>query len=756
MNLMAFSFWCSLVFFVVGVSLITWMHVNKKAEKPALTMAAMATIALALIPLRCFYFSAKIDNFLLCGLVSCMDSIRYFAMGKVFDPSSAWLDNPYYYAYCSMEIALSVIAPLFTATVLASVISLIYDRIRLAWKSSAPVCYFSELNERSLTLAKDLRKNNKGTKKTKLVFCKVAGNNPLRQEAKDQGAILTADPIHILNIPKPISCQVRVFLIDNEEDNNIQTFLKMQKRLCFEPEEKPATHPESDFLVFSTQESAELVYDAILNKLDKDLLAFDLHLINETRQAAQKLLLDHPLYDAAKNSSDSSRISVLVVGCGYLGMQILKTAMICGTMDSYQFDIQVIDDQADRLAHQFFHEYPFLATPSDIFPGDPHDPENKHPAIAPKFYRANVLTDEFDDILKQHCTGCNYIVVATGNDQLNVTTAEFLHRWYTQRVLLGEAQKDCNPLIFAAVRDSERHKGLVPLEQADGYCGQFRLFANNMDIYSVHWLLNRPLDNAAALFNRCYGEKNPAQRTHLMLTSQDSDTRLKNKRKLLELDVMSQRSNQIVALHSLYKLQDLLHWSEIQHREQRDAVYDLEKCAENDSIGSFFRLAGLMEECCNAKPDSEHHIDLIDLEHRRWTLFYALSGWTVYGKDQLTKWLKNGNKEKALLDPEKNHRSKAAKLHGCMIPTKDLAALAEDLPVPAGGTRRSFVENDLTVWQTSLFAWLMLSVSPDTADRLIQMLLPKYERHKEEPDMLKWLRQIQRIVQSEATPTPTK
>ena len=742
MNSMAISFWCSLVFFVIGSCLVAWMHFKKKSGKAALTMAAMATIGLALVALRMFYYSEKINDMLLCSVVSIMDAIRYFAMGKSFDPSAAWHDNPYYHAYCTMEIFLSVIAPLFTATVLASVISMVSDRVRLSWKSPGPVCYFSELNERSLTLARDLRKTQ--TAKVKLIFCKARGNAPLRSEAKDLGVVFIEEPIYMLTRPDPVSRQIRVFLIDDEEEVNIQTFLKMQDWLCDSAAVKVENRPESDFLVFSTQESAELVFSEALNLLDKSALVYNLRLINETRQVTQQLLATHPLYDAVHPKN--KRISVLVVGCGHLGMQVVKTAMVCGMMDSYPFEIQVIDDQAERVQRQFFHENPFLEGFTDIFPCDPReerpeypDPQNPGktkrvpPAIAPKFHTANVSDNRFDHVLKAYCSKSNYIVVATGDDQLNITTAHYLRRWYTRQYLCGQECENTAPLVFAAVRSPERYRGMKELEKSNrdgsGYCGKLYLFANNTEIYSAKHILHRRLDYAAAMLNYCYNTVNNTYDERKML-NWDAEARRSGKRQLLLLPVMTQRSNQLTALHSLYKLQDLLQWSQDNHLEPGESSYSLAECAKADPEHTFFRLARLIDK---------RGYPLHDLEHRRWTLFHALNGWLLYPHYQLINQLQE--RDTPIGPDEKVHKNESARLHGCMIPTTQLDEFSKSL---SKYTHRNedFQKNDRVMCVASLFTWLELSVEPQKAEALLLMLQNRLKDDRSATEMLDQIRAI--------------
>lgn len=218
MNAMAISFWCSLVIFLCGSGFFAWLYFKKKPGKATLTVTAVATISLSLIALRVFHFAQTGISFPEPLIVSAMDSIRYFAMGKTFSKIDDLTPDQIFHAYYTMEIFLSLVAPLCTATVLASVLRTILSQVRLALNHSCPVYYFSELNERSLTLVKALVGPNAGTskRKTKIIFCKAHDSNMMRAEAHALGALTVSEPIHLVRLPDPTLRQVRVFLIDND------------------------------------------------------------------------------------------------------------------------------------------------------------------------------------------------------------------------------------------------------------------------------------------------------------------------------------------------------------------------------------------------------------------------------------------------------------------------------------------------------------------------------------------------------------
>lgn len=667
-----------------------------------LVLIVAATVALSIVVVRLPENWEGVTPFEAVA-VSVIDALQYFAADSSVEFPRCTLPDPFAFWFRFLYVVLYTAAPLCTATFLGSLVWKIFGQFRLSISSRRPVYYFSELNDRSMTLARELdldwEQESDKSGKPLLVFCRITGDDmPLRAEAQKMGAVFCEEPIHVLQLPDPTRQQVRVFLIDNDEEANILTFLKMQDRFCLSGTTEENTKG-SEFLVFSTLESAELVFDSILEQLDKKTLAYDLRLINETRLVTQKLLLEHPLYEAATPNGEKDLISVLVVGCGYLGTDIMKTAMLCGLMDSYEFRIQVIDQNAKKLEQQFAHDHPYLYRPSEVL-------ENRRdgsvPAITPAFYQASVCTARFDRILERHCRQCNYIVITTGDDQLNVTTARYLQRWYARQAVESGSTDVKLPLMFAAVRSPERYDGLKTLEKE----GMLHLFASNMEVYSAQGILDRHLDTVAAMLN-CYYDSQKKVFDSMRLCNWNDELRKKSKRDLRMKPLVIQHSNQMAALHSMYKLQDLLHWND----GKQNMYSDLKTCDKKSAESVFPQLVHLVRKRGKL---------LYQLEHRRWTLFQALNGWDLYPKDKILarlKAVKKGEKYQG-----RPHKNEAARLHGCMIPYADLPGLAKEMHEILKSINEDFQGNDCAMCVASTFAWLEMRAGEKEAIKIRERL----------------------------------
>lgn len=758
---------------------------------------SFAVVAVCIFVLRYPYYAAQHPDTLDpvdFALLSFLDVFRYFTMNIDFSPlhiaagslsfaDPAWQYFPPFFktlaspaVYQMADIILMVSAPICTLTAIFSLFKAFFKRIGLHLLCYRRVYYFSALNEKSFTMAKSLYedwrrrwflipKQGMGPKdnwfhprkrRPALVFCQVDsddGNDTevqFRADAEAMGAIFYEDPIQSVYLV-PRWRKVSIFLMDENEDTNILSLLKMKDKLIHIPlaerfrnylvsarllkekvtgkekesgKEKKPVIPHSDIYVFSTQESTELLFDNLLDELNgipADRHNFSLHLIDETELIVQKLLLDHPLYeplyylskaaaDGKTSSDDSNLISVLAIGGGLLGMELVRGAMICGITDSYNFEIQVIDKNADELKKQFCFISSHLNQEqngeaagdtkiSPIIGGN----SGISSSVIPKFHQADCRTTDFEKVLKDHCSKSNYIVIATGDDELNISTARFLQRWYAREDIKRGEVPSRPPMIFAAIRNTERHKALKALELDDRHekSKQLFLFGCNEDIFSPEGILDRQLDASAALFNECYGN---ADRLKVQPLCTPPNQRQHMRCALFKLHQVQRFSNQIVAMHSLYKLQDLLHTT-----DTPNALLDYRYAKEKSLQGTqdlFRKMAELIQN---------QGEQLLRLEHNRWNLFYVLDGWECFPKEMIPACKKAGYTPK----PRKPHQLPLIKLHGCLVPFDELNAVSDACEKEP----REFKDFDACMCCASLFAWLDLEADPVHAEQIRAALL---------------------------------
>lgn len=718
----------------VGTAICLWLYFGKRAGWSMVSGAAAFMVWLALLALQ-YPRQGAVDGELERLVLAALESLRYFTLDHVFELLSDADITEFTQQYYTVEIILSGAAPVCTAAFVFSFLQMAgkAKRFLLPWR---PMYYFSELNEKSLTLAENILTSRKKQRRRKpiLVFCKAASRDDgddgeelsFRSKARKLGAVFYRDPIHIIPKANPWLREVKVFLIDTDESANMTTALNMKEWISAPGMIDPSPwKTDSDLLIFSTEASAESLFDKLLEdvkavriavhqaripedapereqqakkRYEKEDSRIDLHLINETKLAAQKLLWEHPMYQAAKpDGADSRRISLLVVGGGRLGMEILRTAMVTGIMDTCSFKAVVVDMDGDRIGQRFHHSCPDLPS---------------HARDMVQFYKADVTTSEFDRVLDWHCRDSNYIVVSTGDDERSMATARFLQRWYARQSIRAGQVPDYSQQIYVAIRSSDCYETMENLSGRD-----MTLFGCNTHLFRMEELLGRKLDLGAMILHRGYRFEDdkllPAELCQ-------SDTRELGKAELAKLhrdfkrdycrlDIGSKQSNQLAALHTPYKIQDLA-WRE----NSAVPVWNIHPV----ETGYLFREA--VHRMKKYKDPVER------MEHRRWEVFQALDGWSPFPQDMI----------EACKDDDgcrKQHKHMTAKLHGCMIPYDDLPELdkkVNDLFFD-GKAVRNFQAYDSAICVASLFVWLELVAPGDSGKAILEQIRTKLNGKKD-------------------------
>ncbi len=454
-------------------------------------------------------------------------------------------------------------------------------------------------------------------------------------------------------------------------------------------------------------------------RFDREDSSIDLHLVNETKFIAQKLLWEHPLYQAERDC----KISLLIVGGGRLGMEILRAAMVCGTMYHCKLETVVVDLQAQRLEKQFQHEYPYL---------------KNYLKESVMFCPADVTTTEFDGVLKQHCVDCRYIVVATGDDERNMITAQFLRRWYA-RYEIGKDSREFGQQIYVAVRSSERHETLSALGEENT-----TLFGCNTQMFSPEELLDRHVDRMAMWYNLCYKdglrsgklfpnpkiggkdlnvlkqeEQNQDKQRKLLKLQQklEMENKREAKRVYCRLVSTNQRSNQLLALHCLYKLCDLRKFAGL-----------------SESDDTLRQLTGMIHSL------SKNGNQMFELEHERWEVFQYINGWGPFSIEQIKDGI-NGDIH------QDGHKHSIAKLHGCLLSFDKLDDLAKEIG------KRDFRLHDKAMCVASLLVWLKEVRLPELQRGIAEVTGLLSKKEKRTAAVQEDLEQRQKLLQQEQANT---
>ena len=377
-----------------------------------------------------------------------------------------------------------------------------------------------------------------------------------------------------------------------------------------------------------------MLFRSALSSIDKKGL--NVVLINRNRAVAYNLLFKEPLFLAL--SSKEKQLSILVVGSGSIGHELIKACAWCGQLGfEYKLQINIVDKNISWYKKFLQKECP------ELFNGQ----------YDLKFYEADVQTEDFEQILIKHCKKINYIITTLGNDGLNIKTALYLRSFYLRTsadfsyepiiaVQITDKTKNAYAKEFTAIdRERINHRGWkINSLSAQNY--NLVPFGSNDSIYSYNFIIDSETEKLAINSHAVY---------ELMFTSNkatESDIR-----KNYGLNELNRRSNQANAIHIIYKL--FIFGYEIKKIEN----------ATEKEIEESKKLSTELKEKFMNKTIIEK---LSRLEHERWNAFMRTEGW--HGATVK-------NVEKYIYQTEGSHKFSRAKLHACICPWKELDDVVE-------------------------------------------------------------------------------
>ena len=304
-------------------------------------------------------------------------------------------DVAYIGVYKTVLLVLLIIAPLFTVGITLSFFSEKFARIIYRIRSEFRDTYlFSAINERTLCIAEDVAATDR---KALIVFALRISEEDIDAEAlariKEINAYVINDDI--VQIRHSLRRTRNYYLLDTNDGENLEAGLRIYQRYNKERTDKV------NMWLYTKNEISEVIFDYLYE-------TFNVRLINEEGLIARALVTDYPVYDAVKDG----RLSVLIVGGGHIGLEILRTMTMCTCLgDEVKADINVIDLNGEKSRAIFEKASPGLAEKWDI-----------------KFHSADVKSVAISNVLDG--IDPTYIVVCLGNETLNLETAIYIRRKY--------------------------------------------------------------------------------------------------------------------------------------------------------------------------------------------------------------------------------------------------------------------------------------------------------------------------------------
>ena len=380
----------TLLIFAVGVALVI---LNRRDIKRVVRVLGVCVF---LMMMSAIYPSYAEESFAIgLTLFESMCAMLLNAnLGEILDSFNGF-DVAYIGVYKTVLLVLLIIAPLFTVGITLSFFSEKFARIVYRIRSCFRDTYlFSAINERTLCIAEDVAATDR---KALIVFALRISEDDIDAEAlariKDINAYVINDDI--VQIRHSLRRTRNYYLLDTNDSENLEAGLRIYQRYNKERTDKV------NMWLYTKNEISEVIFDYLYE-------TFNVRLINEEGLIARALATDYPVYDAVKDG----RLSVLIVGGGHIGLEILRTMTMCTCLgDEVKADINVIDLNGEKSRAIFEKASPGLAEKWDI-----------------KFHSADVKSVAISNVLDG--IDPTYIVVCLGNETLNLETAIYIRRKY--------------------------------------------------------------------------------------------------------------------------------------------------------------------------------------------------------------------------------------------------------------------------------------------------------------------------------------
>ena len=428
-------------------------------------------------------------------------------------------------AYGLYASVLNVVAPIAGGAFLFEVLAGIFPRVGLLlarlriWK---PKYYFSELNDASLALAKNILNERPVGLRARfcgpiVVFTDAYVDNSEERsaerlaEAKQIGAICLRDDLSHICLNK--WGEKRLMLMDAGESENLQAYLNVVDVMG----KKRARGTEID--LFTNSDAYVLLEKSVRKKMleewklkEKDLPIF--FSVHSYRNLILNVLTEIPLYEPLigkrRNADGTVDLTVTIVGMGGIGLEMFRTVYWLGQMLDCNMTVNVLSqeteasfwDKIDSISPEIRHT---------LQENDPilryNDGED---GVSPvycrvRYWQCDVETSGFverfgrEGVLLQ----TDYFFISLGSDEKNLTAAERL-KMYIGRDHAERGSADHGTVIAYIIYDPilsdalnrERRVRCVDGDRADLY-----LYAagNLRDLYSVNNVFMSQADRNAAL-----------------------------------------------------------------------------------------------------------------------------------------------------------------------------------------------------------------------------------------------------------------
>ena len=443
---MKISFILCLTIIIISIIYLLFRRKNNLKTNIAVGfITCIISISILIFPLL------EYTNDFIRGLASFIYAIKSIVMEQDLSVLARMnLSSMMEYFYLILLIILFLLTPALTVSFIVSYLERIISNLKFIMSKNKKLYVFSELNDKSIILSKNL--GNK--KKIAIIFCNV-------QDKKDIGikSIKLSDRVE--NIKFNSKSDITFYMVDANEEDNLNATLSLI--------DKYKTFNKIKINVVNRTEETPVILDS----MDKGNITVEI--INETERAVFNLLNNTPLF---LNTVDKT-ISILIVGCGNVGKEFLRDSVWCGMMPNYKLRFLVIDINTDTIKDNILVEMPELLSNYDI-----------------TFVNADIKSNKAIDVINDRAD-VNYILVSTDSDDKNIDIAIMLRRLYLRNF-------NREPIINLYIENDIKNKEIIRLsnEKNNGY--NLNAFGSMKELYEQNSIIDSELEKIAKEIHLAY------------------------------------------------------------------------------------------------------------------------------------------------------------------------------------------------------------------------------------------------------------
>lgn len=545
------------------------------------------------------------------------------------------------FVYGIYASSLDLLAPISGGLALFSALAAFFPKIRLRISAFKKQYYFSELNERSLALAKSIV-NTEGSffHRPVLVFTDTytdeddEKSSELYAAAKKLGAICINDDLVYLDIRSYKGKEI--FLMDDVEGDNIKTLSELSYPA------NAAMLRNALIYIFYQDDSYALIEKKICDSFSGNADAPIITRVKEYENLILDLLEKKPLvgplvknYKDGKTAeyTDKNEYNLTIIGSGIIGMQMLLSSSWCGQFYGYKLNINVVSetekgkfiDSLNGICPEFIastqKDNPILKIYKDETPEEKAEREPYFRLRYGEYDFNNISTAdiECESISDQEEKPFNilesdYFVIALGSDELNMASAEKLER----RLSIVQINPD-KPEI------SSKNRVIAFAVYNQSFCNilknnnnEFNIdvfpFASIEETYSYQNITMANNDSKAKIVDGTY-QKNRSSREEVKAFKDEKREEQKNRNKKI-YEIYSSKARSI---HFYYRIFSAYLYGRVNHP---DTEWKVLNGFDDEAVDAYEKAAIL------GSPENDLIQYLTWLEHRRWDAYMRSIGFS--------------------------------------------------------------------------------------------------------------------------------